>query len=162
MILKGPVEWGLHCCAVLSGLPEGQYLSTRDLAEFHGIPKEYLSKAMQSLSQASLVATSIGPRGGYRLARAPDQITLLEIVEAIEGKHSTFMCTEIRKNNPCITSNNPDSKPCAIARVMWEADEAWRDRLKRERLSDILETVKQDVPGELLRKNQEWISSRTQ
>ena len=73
MILKSQVEWALHCCAILAGLPEGRYLSTKALAEFHGLPKEYLSKALQSLSQAGLVHTTLGPSGGYRLARSPER-----------------------------------------------------------------------------------------
>jgi len=60
MILKSQIEWALHCCAILAGLPEGRYLSTKALAELHGLPKEYLSKALQSLSQADLVDTTLG------------------------------------------------------------------------------------------------------
>src|SRR4051812_13338263 len=101
MVLKNQVEWVLHCCAILAGLPEKRYLATKDLAEFHGIPKEYLSKALQSLSQAAIVESTLGPMGGYRLARAPTEITFLDIVEAVEGKKLTFVCTEIRQNNPC-------------------------------------------------------------
>ena len=40
MQLRGPAEWALHCCAVLAGLAPGRYLPTRDLADFHGVPKE--------------------------------------------------------------------------------------------------------------------------
>ena len=97
MILKSQVEWALHCCAILAGLPAGRYLSTKALAEFHGLPKEYLSKALQSLSQAGLVDTTLGPSGGYRLARPPAELTFLEIVEAVEGKSRTFVCTNIRE-----------------------------------------------------------------
>ena len=161
MMLKGPVEWALHCCAILSGLQQGRYLATKDLAEFHGIPKEYLSKALQNLSKASILETSLGPSGGYRLAKLPDKITFLDIVEAVEGRHSTFVCTEIRKNNPCRETNIPDSGPCAVARVMWEADEAWRAHLKSVLLSDLLEAVKNEVSEELLLKSRAWISERT-
>src|SRR6185312_2396327 len=96
MQLRGPVEWALHCCGVLAGLAPGRYLPTRDLAEFHGVPKEYLSKALQALSQAGLVESTLGPSGGYRLAGSPEAITFLDIVEAVEGKASTFVCTNIR------------------------------------------------------------------
>src|ERR1700743_331652 len=103
MILKNQIEWALHCCALLANVPAGRYLPTRDLAEFHGVPKEYLSKALQALSQAGLVEGTLGPAGGYRLARAPDAISFLDIVEAVEGKASTFVCTNIRRNNPCLS-----------------------------------------------------------
>ncbi|QWK80412.1 RrF2 family transcriptional regulator [Ochrobactrum sp. BTU1] len=160
MILKSQVEWALHCCAILAGLPEGRYLSTKTLAEFHGLPKEYLSKALQSLSQAGLVHTTLGPSGGYRLARAATELTFLDIVEAVEGKSRTFVCNNIRANNPCRPKDYCESKPCAVARVMWEADEAWRRTLRGVRLSDLTETLSKEIPAEIWEKSFEWVLDR--
>ena len=160
MILKSQVEWALHCCAILAGLPEGRYLSTKALAEFHGLPKEYLSKALQSLSQAGLVHTTLGPSGGYRLARSPEELTFLDIVEAVEGKTRTFVCNEIRANNPCRPKGHCDTAPCAIARVMWDADKAWRDTLRGVTLADLARTLSQELPPELLNGTREWVEGR--
>ncbi|HEV7308038.1 Rrf2 family transcriptional regulator [Ensifer sp.] len=160
MILKSQVEWALHCCAILAGLPEGRYLSTKALAEFHGLPKEYLSKALQSLSQAGLVDTTLGPSGGYRLAKAPTDLTFLDIVEAVEGKTRTFVCTNIRANNPCRAPGYCESGPCAVARIMWEADEAWRGKLRSVRLSDLVDTLSKEIPAELWKKSFEWVLGR--
>ena len=160
MILKSQVEWALHCCSVLSGLPDDRYLATKALAEFHGVPKEYLSKALQSLSQAGIVISTLGPSGGYRLAKAPGDITFLDVVEAVEGKRSTFACTEIRRNNPCRSADTCDARPCGIARIMWQADEAWRSKLRSVRLSDMLETLAEDVPAELLERGMTWLLNR--
>lgn len=161
MMLKSQVEWVLHCCAILAGLPANRYLSTKDLAEFHGIPKEYLSKALQSLSQASIVESTLGPAGGYRLARTPAEITFLDIVEAIEGKKSTFVCTEIRKNNPCRDADFCEMKPCLVARIMWEADQEWRKKLQSVRLSDLVEALAEEIPADLWKKSFEWVISKT-
>lgn len=161
MILKNQVEWALHCCAILAGLSEGQFLATKDLAELHGVPKEYLSKAMQALSTAGIVDTTLGPRGGYRLAKSPDDTTFLEIVEAIEGRKSTFICSEIRKNNPCRHADTCDTKPCAVARVMWDADQAWRNHLKSVSLSDLMVTLSKDVPKDIMKKTIDWVQERT-
>ncbi|PDT30927.1 Rrf2 family transcriptional regulator [Rhizobium sp. L9] len=160
MILKSQVEWALHCCAILAGLPEGRYLSTKALAELHGLPKEYLSKALQSLSQASLVDTTLGPSGGYRLARSPSEINFLDIVEAVEGKARSFTCTNIRENNPCRPAGYCDSKPCAVARVMWEADEAWRNTLRAVRLSDLVGTLSEEVPADIWQSTFQWVLQR--
>lgn len=160
MILKSQVEWALHCCAILAGLPEGRYLSTKALAEFHGLPKEYLSKALQSVSQANLVETTLGPSGGYRLARPPSEITFLDIVEAVEGKARTFTCNNIRANNPCRPAGFCDTKPCAVARVMWQADEAWRNTLRGVRLSDLVETLGEEVPPDIWKGSYEWVLKR--
>ena len=159
MILRNQVEWALHCCTVLAGLPPQRYLSTKVLAEFHGVPKEYLSKALQGLSQAEIVATVPGPSGGYRLARPAAEITVLDVVETVEGRRSTFACTEIRRNNPCRPTDTCDTKPCGIARIMWQADEAWRQSLRGVRLADIVAGLQDDIPSDQLRANMDWLLS---
>ncbi|CAM5776195.1 Rrf2 family transcriptional regulator [Labrys miyagiensis] len=160
MILRSQVEWALHCCAILAGLPEGRYLSTKALAEFHGLPKEYLSKALQSLSQAGLVHTTLGPSGGYRLAKAPADLTFLDIVEAVEGPARTFVCNNIRANNPCRPQGYCESTPCPVARIMWEADEVWRQKLRSVRLSDLVESLSQEIPEELWKDSFGWVLER--
>ena len=161
MLLRNQVEWALHCCAVMAGLPPDRYVATKVLAEFHNVPKEYLSKALQSLSQAGLIEGTLGPTGGYRLAKAAGEITFLDVVEAIEGKAPTFACTEIRRNNPARPARTRDTKACAVARVMWDADEAWRKALRRVRLSDLAKTLTDDVPADILEKSAAWILART-
>lgn len=160
MILRNQVEWALHCCSVLAGVPDGGTLRTKDLADFHGVPKEYLGKALQALSQAGLVEGTLGPTGGYRLARAPEDITFLDVVEAIEGRRSTFECTEIRKNGPCRAPKSAYAKPCQVARVMYAADEAWRATLRRTTLADLVGAVAREVPAEVLAKNAAWVRER--
>ena len=160
MILKSQVEWALHCCAILAGLPDGRYLSTKALAEFHGVPKEYLSKALQALSQAGLVQTTLGPSGGYRLARPPSDLTFLEVVEAVEGKGRTFVCTNIRANNPCRPKDHCDEMPCAVSRIMWEADEVWRAKLRSVKLSDLVAMLSKEVPPPIWKSSFEWVLDR--
>ncbi|MBS7543262.1 RrF2 family transcriptional regulator [Ancylobacter oerskovii] len=160
MILKSQVEWALHCCAILAGLPAGRYLSTKALAEFHGLPKEYLSKALQSLSQAGLVDTSLGPSGGYRLRVPASELTFLDIVEAVEGKGKSFVCNNIRANNPCRPQGFCESHPCAIARIMWEADEAWRVRLRAVRIADLIAMLGEEIPPDVWKKTADWVLKR--
>jgi Rrf2 family protein len=158
MVLRNQVEWALHCCSVLSWLPEGQYLATKDLAEFHGVPKEYLSKALQALAQAKLVDTTLGPTGGYRLSRHPRDISFLDIVEAVEGRTSTFNCTEIRQNNPCSTGKAKGV--CEVASVMYKADEAWRDVLRTTNLETLAKQLEQKLSQTQILKNKEWFEKR--
>jgi Rrf2 family protein len=159
--LKNQVEWALHCCAILASVPEGGHLSSKALAEFHGVPKEYLAKALQALSLAGLVESTLGPTGGYRLARPPKKITFLDIVEAVEGKASTFICTEIRGNNPCLPKNYCNRGACAIARVMWDADQAWRETLRKVNLADVGTMLEQNVPKQILAKTFAWVGERS-
>lgn len=160
MILKSQVEWALHCCAILSGLPEGRYLSTKALAELHGLPKEYLSKALQSLSQANLVHTTLGPSGGYRLAKASTELTFLDVIEAVEGNGRTFVCQNIRANNPCRPQGYCESSPCAIARIMWDADEAWRAALRKVTFADLGQILQREITPEIWSGTFEWVLKR--
>ncbi|WP_108658470.1 RrF2 family transcriptional regulator [Acuticoccus kandeliae] len=160
MQLRNQVEWALHCGAILAGLPAGRYLSTKALAELHGVPKEYLSKALQGLAHAGLVESTLGPSGGYRLAKPAAEISFLDIVEAIEGKGPTFVCTEIRKNNPCRPADTCETAPCPVARAMWRADKAWRRELAAVSLADIATAVSEEVPAEILEKTRDWIADR--
>jgi Rrf2 family protein len=161
MQLRNQVEWALHCCSLLAGVAPGHTLAAKDLAAFHGVPKEYLSKALQALSQAGLVEGTLGPSGGYRLSRDPSQITFLDIVEAVEGKGPTFVCENIRFNNPCLPHDYCSKKPCGIARVMWAADKAWRDSLNGVSLADFLVTLQKDVPAAILKKSAAWVEERS-
>lgn len=161
MQLRNQVEWALHCCAVLAGLPSGRFLPTKALAEFHGVPKEYLSKALQGLSQAGIVDSTLGPSGGYRLAKPAAEISFLDIVEAVEGRSSTFVCANIRMNNPCLPEGFCPSGPCAVARVMWEADEAWRAKLRGVSLATLVGMVAQEVPGEIMSQVADWVAERS-
>lgn len=156
MILGNQVEWALHCCSVMAGMSSDVYLSTKALAQFHGVPKEYLSKALQSLSQAGIVEGTLGPKGGYRLARKPQEITFLDVVVAVEGDQSSFRCTEIRGKNPCLPADTAFPKPCGVAKVMWRADEAWRAELRKVSLADLMDDLLKDVPMEALEEARDW------
>ncbi|KYG66988.1 Rrf2 family transcriptional regulator [Bdellovibrio bacteriovorus] len=157
MLLRNQVEWAIHCCAVLGSLPPDRYLATKTLAEFHGVPKEYLSKALQALAQAGVLVGTLGPTGGYRLAKEAKDITFLDIVEAIEGKKKTFECEEIRNNTPCLKGKKKSTGVCAVARVMYRADEAWRKELRSKSLAELIQDVIDQVPADLLKANAEWL-----
>lgn len=158
MILGNQVEWALHCMMILGSLPEGKTLSAKALAEFHDVPKDYLAKCLQSLSQAGLVSTTPGKYGGYSLAKSPDKISFLDIIEAVEGKTKTFKCNEIRRNNPCLAkSDRKFTSLCGIASIMFEADEAWRKSLREKKLSLITSSISNGVTKETVKMFSEWI-----
>lgn len=162
MILGNQVEWALHCVMILATVPEGKVLSSKSLAEFYAVPKEYLSKCLQLLSQAGLVKTNSGPRGGYCLAKPANKITFLEIVEAVEGATKTFRCSEIRRNNPCLAKSDRKFKSfCEIAAVMFEADEAWRNSLRNRKISDITDQLADGVTEETLSNFTIWLEKNS-
>jgi Rrf2 family protein len=137
MKLSDGVEQAIHCVAVLSGLSEGGVLSAAALAEFHGVSTSYLLKHMQALSGAGLVATIPGPKGGYRLAKTPEEITLLDIVLAVEGPAPAFRCAEIRQRGPNPLPGRYFTKPCQINAAMLKAEKAYRAELAKVTIAAI-------------------------
>ncbi|MFO1105099.1 MAG: Rrf2 family transcriptional regulator [Amaricoccus sp.] len=137
--LSDGVEAALHCALVLAGLPDGKVLPGKSLAELHEVSETYLLKHLRALAAAGVIEALPGPRGGYRLARAPDSITLLDIVEAIDGREPAFLCREIRRRGPGKTKD-----PCAyradcfIKTRMLAAEAAWREALRAQTLADLV------------------------
>src|SRR3954468_12514212 len=156
MRLGEPVEWALHCTTVLALLPTDAALPGARLAEFHGVPAAYLAKALQSLSRARIVESVPGRNGGDRLGRPPAEITLLDVIEAVEGGESSFRCTEIRKRGPAQVSPRLYSPVCAIAEAMYRADEAWRAELRRTTVADLLQKLATSVPMEAAMKGAQY------
>ncbi|MBB4400724.1 MULTISPECIES: Rrf2 family transcriptional regulator [Rhizobium/Agrobacterium group] len=138
MKLGDGVEQAIHSVGMLAGLSEGGVLSAAALAEFHGVSTSYLLKHLQSLSNAGIVATVPGPKGGYRLARTTDRITLLDIVLAVEGPQPAFRCAEIRQRGPNPLPGRYFTKPCGINAAMLKAEKAYRAELAKTTIADIL------------------------
>jgi Rrf2 family protein len=138
MKLGDGVEQAIHSISMMSSLSEGGVLSAAALAEFHGVSTSYLLKHLQALSGAKLVETVPGPRGGYRLAKTPAEITLLDIVLAVEGPAPAFRCAEIRQRGPNPLPGRYFTKPCGINAAMLKAEKAYRAELAKVTIADIL------------------------
>jgi Rrf2 family protein len=157
MKLSEGVEWGVHCAAVLAALPPGSALPAGRLAEFHGVPTAYLAKHLQAMSRAGLLESVPGPRGGYRLARPAESISILDVVEAIDGRAPAFRCTEIRQRGPAARPSREYRVQCAIHVAMNRADEAWRSELRATSIADIVGAIARDASPKAIERGVEWI-----
>ncbi len=141
------VEWALHSCVNLAWAGPDDAVTAARLAGFHDLPPAYLNKQLQALARAGLVTSVPGPRGGFRLARAPEQITLLDVVNAIEGDDGPFRCAEIRQRGPLAAEPSEYRTPCAIASAMGRAERAWHRELAAQTLADVMKLAERRVPG---------------
>ncbi len=157
MRLGEGVEWGLHCATVLALVPAEMAMPAGRLAEFHGVPAAYLAKALQSMSRAGIVESVAGRHGGYRLARPATEVTLLDIVLAIDGDDTAFRCSEIRRRGPSRVAARHYTPVCAIAGAMWRAEEAWRAELRATSLADLLGQLAHSVSPESAAKAVTWM-----
>lgn len=141
-------------------IPEGTVLPAKALAEFHGVSESYLLKHLQALAGAGILLALPGPRGGYRLARSAQEITVLDVVIAIEGPEPAFRCTEIRQRGPCAGPASRYRAPCAINRTMLRAEAAWRDALAGETIAGLAKEIGGKMDAGSARRAGDWVDAR--
>jgi len=85
-------DYAIRAVVALAAAAPGERLSVRRIAADRAIPVRFLSQVMADLVAASIVEAVPGRAGGYRLARPPEAISLLEVVESIEGDSRRRVC----------------------------------------------------------------------
>jgi Rrf2 family protein len=153
------VEWSLHSCMLMAALPEDQALPAAKLAEYHELPPAYLAKHLQALTAAGITRSVPGPRGGYRLARPASEVSLLDVVLAVDGDDRAFRCSEIRQRGPLAGGPELYRRKCGIARAMWRAEDRWRAELAGTSIADLLVELMGHAPAAWLQQGAEWIQS---
>jgi Rrf2 family protein len=159
------LEYGLHCLLFLvAPPPDAPPASARDLAELQGVPVEYVAKLFTKLQKAGLVEATEGVRGGFRLARTPDSISVLDVVTAIDGEKPLFECREIR-GRCALFDNRPPAWAtqgvCAVHAVMLEAEARMREALASHTLAELAARVDAKAPAGFSAAVAGWLSDRT-
>jgi Rrf2 family protein len=111
-------------------------LSVARIADSEAIPPPILPSVMRRLAHAGLVAAQTGRTGGYRLVRRADRISLLDIIEAVEGDTRRRVC--ILRGGPCLANGQ-----CSVHGTFLAAQEALRSSLA----SATLESAATAPPG---------------
>ena len=105
MVFSRACEYGIRAILYMAPQPVGQLLSIREMAATLGISPHFLTKTLQRLSARGLLVSYRGPNGGVTLARPADEITLLDVVEAIDGLDLVERCVmglpECSNEHPC-------------------------------------------------------------
>jgi Rrf2 family protein len=108
MQITRQADYAVRAVLYLAQLGEEQRAATSQIAEDQQIPPSFLAKIVSQLSVAGLLQTSRGARGGVSLARSPEEISLLEVVEAIDGP---ILLNECVGNGACNFGDDCPMKP---------------------------------------------------
>lgn len=160
--ITSSVEYGLHCLLWLVDPASGRP-SSRDLAELQGISPSFVAKIFPKLEKAGIVQAAAGVRGGYRLAKPPGEISVLDVVDAIEGSKALFDCQEIRDRCAVFDDDAPSwatNGVCSIHAVMLRAEQAMRDSLARETLASLAAAVSRKAPKKFSIEVRDWLNGR--
>jgi len=109
VIFSKKCEYGLQAVLYLSTLEEGKSASAIEISNRLNIPKEFVSKILQSLTSKKIVSSKKGNSGGFLLGKPASKIKLIEIVEAIDGLSLFNNCVlgfpNCSPDNPCPVHN---------------------------------------------------------
>ncbi|MFW5714635.1 MAG: RrF2 family transcriptional regulator [Brevefilum sp.] len=136
MQITRQADYALRAMLFLARLEPNQRAATSQIAEEMVIPPSFLAKIISQLSIAGLIHTSRGARGGVSLARKPEEINLLDVVEAIDGPISMNECVQ----DPSICSFG-DS--CPLHKVWCEAKADLVRKLQEASFDKLLEQEKE-------------------
>ena len=157
------VEYAMHCLLYMTDSQPGKAFGIKDLAAYQGVSETYLSKVFTKLKKSGILNSIPGVNGGYELARTPQSISFLDVVEAIEGTDPLFQCAEIRQNEILLDKNNlPDTYtkcPCLIKVVMIDAEEQMKQYLRQKTLKWLREQVNDKMPEEHAKETIEWFNN---
>lgn len=153
------VEHALHSLFYMIDLPKNKSIGIKKIAEIHNLTDTYLSKIFSKLRKSGIVRSTPGIKGGYELAKDPEDISFWDVIEAIEGSSYFFQCAEIREKNifekdPTVFNKNC---PCLIKVVMFEAEDLFRQSLKSKSLKWLHDKVKKDFSCETKKSIDEWM-----
>lgn len=95
-------EYALMAVRYLAINSNGKYPTARDISKHYDIPHELVAKVLQQLVKKDIISSYQGVRGGYSLVRTPEQISLMDIINAIEDNHHITNCmNENSSQNDC-------------------------------------------------------------
>ncbi len=114
----------------LASNSEKGFVDVSEIAEHWKMPEQHLSKLFQTLAKRNLLISKRGVHGGFALARAPQQISLLDIYEALEGSMDINNCLiHPEKASPCSTCNIVGPLQQAQLRIRQVLKEVTLDKL---------------------------------
>ncbi len=124
-------DYGIILLAYLASRPREQVLTARDAAQECRLPVPMVSKILKTLARGGILASHRGVKGGYSLARAPERITVGDIIGALEGPIGITECSS--------SPGSCEQEPSCPVRINWQRiSEAVRGSLEKIPLSEMV------------------------
>jgi len=124
--------YGMFGVLYLADADKSKVIPLSEISQAQDIPEKFLAKIFQSLSKAGIVRSHRGVRGGFTLAKNPDQITMKEVLETIQGPYHLMKCTE-----SMAACDHNDTEFCALREVLVIAEQKLVSVFEQFTLADL-------------------------
>ena len=119
MMFSTRAEYGVRVMVDLARRGGADPVPLAEIAECEGLPLAYLEHLVARLRRADLIESRRGARGGYLLARPPEQITMAEVVEALEGRIAPIECISSSPDGTVRCSRESDPGHVCTTKLLW-------------------------------------------
>jgi Rrf2 family protein len=140
MMFSTKAEYGIRVMVELAGRAREEPIPLAEIAERGGLPLAYLEHLVARLRKAELVSSRRGSRGGYMLARPAEEITMAEVVEALEGSIAPIECISEASDGSIVCARESSLDHVCPTKLLWT----------RVRFS-IVHTLRETTLADLLR-----------
>ncbi len=117
MRLSRRADYALRAVRHCSSLPKAAVASISKISETESVPREFLAKVLNDLTQSGILLSYKGIKGGYALAKKPKDVSFLDVIEAVDGTIHLNLCTDHK------VSGGDHPKNCAMC-GFWQKQEA--------------------------------------
>ena len=129
---KKKVEYALIALKLFAEKPN-EVFTSKQISDKYNVPYELLSKVLQELKKCGLLSSSLGMNGGYKLDKDPDQITIQQVISAIDGGISLTECQQGKTKDNCIIFDN-----CSIKDPMHKIQNELQNFFNKKKVSDLV------------------------
>ena len=131
MVLTRAGDYGIFGVIYLAKQPKGKIVSLSEVSKAEDIPEKFLAKIFQHLTRSGLIRSHRGARGGFSLARPANQISVKELLEAIQGPICFSKCLEE-------LADCERKEVCKLRKVMQKAQDNTVKILTQSTLADLV------------------------
>jgi Rrf2 family protein len=135
------IDYALRAMIYLASIKPGVVTPFREIARHMDMPEDFLAKILKTLCDATLVRSTRGPHGGYAMAKTPDEVSFLDIIEAVEGPISLNVCLD-EDDESCA-----HQEACTMISVWRMGQERMLDVYRGAKLSQL--AIKPDDQGQV-------------
>jgi Rrf2 family transcriptional regulator, cysteine metabolism repressor len=155
MIFTTKAEYGVRLLVELGRHGSGDPVSLKAIADAEGLPLAYLERIVALLKKAELVESTRGAHGGYRLARAPDAITMDEAVLALEGGVTPMACfVDDTQGKTVLCSHEADHGHGCATKLLWmRVQGGMVEAMRRTTLAELIAFSTRETPSPLVTIN---------
>jgi Rrf2 family protein len=122
----------------LARQPSGQTTQIDDIARQAGVPRKFLEHILLDLKHRGIIASRRGRAGGYAMIKQPDEVTIGQVLRAIDGPIAPLFCISRTAYQPC--PDCPDEAACAVRRMFAGPYETQLQAFEATTLADALQT----------------------